>query len=635
MTEIIPLNITTASYLPRWKLKDAINEFLSNALDDSALGTKVQAVLRIEGRQVIITNQTTRKVEPCHFLQGASYKTKHAKFGGGYGAGMKDAIGVCACNKVQVTIRSGAHMYRSEVTQDMKVVVHDETDPRGDSHTVTVVLQSDLDWPALEGAAKGLLELHRQIGPLISSPSDEGTWHMFNNNNSSSNVAVLIRGVHFCFFKDFSLPQGFVYVVKSLGQTSAPTIGRDRPFLTIDALGDLPDKALQVLLRSASSAERTSIQAYLDHKLPNRTKNVQPLAQQQCTTAKCKKLCPMGKVLCRLHDSSVAANKPQKIKKITVHDNCQQPACTNFCRKGTNRCAVCARLPPPPPPLPPSPAREASPDFLKLRDKYDEVSKVALRLIVQNPPIIVDQEHFNRWVEAKALSPATEQTIKEVRDKFVTALRAHDVPFVEVGSTVRGLALRGPEIDLDVMSELTVSDCRCVRDAMESASFCLRHEFKIPNRELWVDQFVHSSYPSHPVEISYFQLAREREAHKALVEKLLKLSGVETVRDAIVGMKRWLRAINERLESAALTKHIPLRAPSVLLECLVAAARDTYPHDAQPTAFELCLKALKDLAANGSGAGQGHVTQPMHNGTTWDVLQEAATCTLRFESNKP
>jgi hypothetical protein len=34
------------------------------------------------------------------------------------------------------------------------------------------------------------------------------------------------------------------------------------------------------------------------------------------------------------------------------------------------------------------------------------------------------------------------------------------------------------------------------------------------------------------------------------------------------------------------------------------------------------------VATKGSGAGHSHVTGPMHNGTTWDALQEAARCTL-------
>jgi DNA-binding protein len=252
-------------------------------------------------------------------------------------------------------------------------------------------------------------------------------------------------------------------------------------------------------------------------------------------------------------------------------------------------------------------------------------SMAHLKSVISHPPIIVDRPHFDAWVAAKAPTPGTDATIAQVRRMFTDALVSKSVPFREVGSTVRGLALSGPAIDMDLMSQLPKKQSKLVRGAMASESFKHVHEFQIPGCELWVDRFVHPSYPQHPVEISYFQLVHERVAQNALVDKLVKLSAVETVRDAIVGMKRWLRTVEARLEGDTLTKDIPLRAPGVLLESLVAAAHDRL---VRPTAFELFLAALKDLAANGSGAGRGHVTKSMHNGTTWDVLQQAATCTL-------
>jgi hypothetical protein len=400
---IIPLNITTVNCLPQWKLKDAINEFLSNALDEEAVGTKVQDVLRIEGRQVIITNRTTRKVEPRHFLQGGSYKTKHEKFGGGYGAGMKDAIGVCAYNNVQVTLRSGTHIYRSEVTQDMKVVVEDETDPRGDPHTVTVVLQSDLDWPALERAAKGLLELHRQIGSQVSSPSDEGTWHMFNNNNSSSNVAVLIRGVHFCFFKDLKLSQR-LHLRCELAGSNICANHRPRPALLDHRRARKPSgespansRVLQCFL-----GKPLAIQAYLDRKASNESNAVQQSANPGISTAalhrrELQEPLPPRQDAVRATRSIGQPTKSRKKKavrrRLSSTATASSRIATNLSAQFVEDCVT--RLLQQRPPPPPADASTASPAFLKLREKYDEVSKVALRLIVQNPPIIVDKQQFN------------------------------------------------------------------------------------------------------------------------------------------------------------------------------------------------------------------------------------------------
>jgi GrpB-like predicted nucleotidyltransferase (UPF0157 family) len=344
--------------------------------------------------------------------------------------------------------------------------------------------------------------------------------------------------------------------------------------------------------------------------------------QSYCMAIACNNLCRVGNAMCKAHKSAVGVpikTAATMAPKVTILDFCEYPGCNHMCRRHWNFCRPHRGWRVTPKPL------------VRKQDIHTELADIAtrLKLAVSNPPIIVDRRQFDDWVAASAVPPGAHATIAEVRRLVTDALINQGVPFREVGSTARGLALSGPAIDMDLMSQLPKKKQALVRAAMTSASFVHVQQFQIPNRELWVDRFKHKSFPQHPVEISYFQLAHERLAHNALVDKLLKLSTGETVRDAIVGMKRWLRTVEARLEFDTLTKHFPLRAPSVLLECLVAAARDQFSNGGvQPTAFELCLASLQDLAANGSGAGHGHVTQPMHNGTTWDVLQEAARCTL-------
>jgi len=102
----------TSSYLPDWRLQQAIREIVQNARDSDLDGNKMDFVHK--GDKLIVSNEGV-VLDHSVFLLGKTGKAERSDTAGKFGEGLKLAMLVCAREGIPMTIRNGSEVWHPKI----------------------------------------------------------------------------------------------------------------------------------------------------------------------------------------------------------------------------------------------------------------------------------------------------------------------------------------------------------------------------------------------------------------------------------------------------------------------------------------------------------------------------------------
>jgi hypothetical protein len=149
------------------------------------------------------------------------------------------------------------------------------------------------------------------------------------------------------------------------------------------------------------------------------------------------------------------------------------------------------------------------------------------------------------------LREGSNATIDAVTDRSVTILNDRGVRWFIQGSTKRGVAVRGPQVDVDIFAEWpkTAGNSLISQNALKRVlkkNFDWSRHFRSRashDRVVFGNLFLKGSSQQHPVDITFTQSTTDFDQHEQFVNSLE--SSDPKVRLLAVALKRWANNVTD------------------------------------------------------------------------------------------